>query len=1047
MTDPKEIYSGRSSAFSVLLLFFGLALIGFSLLPLLEVRLNPTRETPGIVVNYYWPDASARVIEQEVTSKLEAAFSSMNGLSSIYSESSRGSGQIRLALKKNTAQDLARFEVAMLIRRVYPGLPEGVSYPLLSLNTSGEKPQVLMTYTLSAPSTPLLIKEYADEILTPKLAATEGISELIISGSTPFEWRITLNSALLKETGISWQQVATAVNNYFRGDVLGIIDSGNGKEQMEMAVLLKTMQNHTDIWKQIPVARVGDRIIVLSDIARVRYQQQEADFYYRINALNTIYLTFYAGQGNTLRTGKKLQQAIENIRNELPAGYVLKLSYDSTEYIRNELAKIGHRSLWSVLILLLFILLITRQWRYLILISLSLILNLIIAVIFYYLAGLEIHLYSLAGITVSFGIIIDNSIVMIDHFHHYKNKNVFLAILAATLTTIGALSIVFLLGESQRLNLIDFAGVMFVDLIVSLFIALFFIPAYLEKMPLRIKRNGTFIRRKRRVVRFERFYTRQILFFKRFKWILFLIFILGFGIPVHLLPQKMENGQKGAALYNRTLGSTWMQNTARPVLEKVLGGSFRLFSLHVFEKDYYSEPERTKLYISAKMPEGCTVGQLNSAVVWMESFLLQYKEIEVFQTEITAYNNARITIFFKPEDESGSFPYLLKNEVIARAVSLGGVDWVVFGVGRAFNNALYEGYKNYRIKLEGYNYDQLYNFAVQLSDSLLKNPRIEETLISSDEKVLQEYFIHLDPRQLAEKGLYINDIFSSLKSSSFETSLQEVYDGNSLTAVTMVSDLAEGFNSWQMKNLPVGTDSALVKVRNLGNIGRQKSGNNIIKYDQQYLLNVSFDYIGSPKLALKIIDRNVAMMKTILPLGYKASSTYHGGWDRSEKKQYYLIFLVVAIIYFICSILLESFLQPLAIIAIIPLLFIGVFLTFYLFDINFDQGGFAAFVFLAGIGVNSGLYILNDYNQFVRGTKNLSMLKLYVKAFNHKIIPVILTILSTIIGLLPFVWGGQQEVFWFSFAAGVIGGLLFSLLSIYIYFPLFLNLKAGSVTR
>jgi multidrug efflux pump subunit AcrB len=166
-----------------------------------------------------------------------------------------------------------------------------------------------------------------------------------------------------------------------------------------------------------------------------------------------------------------------------------------------------------------------------------------------------------------------------------------------------------------------------------------------------------------------------------------------------------------------------------------------------------------------------------------------------------------------------------------------------------------------------------------------------------------------------------------------------------------------------------------------------------------------------------------------------------GGWDKTDKKQYFLILLVIVIIYFICSILLESLLQPLAIIFMIPVSFIGVFLTFYLFDFNFDQGGFASFILLCGIVVNAGLYIINDYNNFCRAKGVRNSLRVYIKAFNHKIIPIFLTITSTVLGLVPFVWSGQKEVFWFAFAAGAMGGLIFSLVAVFVYLPLFLKLS------
>lgn len=160
------------------------------------------------------------------------------------------------------------------------------------------------------------------------------------------------------------------------------------------------------------------------------------------------------------------------------------------------------------------------------------------------------------------------------------------------------------------------------------------------------------------------------------------------------------------------------------------------------------------------------------------------------------------------------------------------------------------------------------------------------------------------------------------------------------------------------------------------------------------------------------------------------------------KNEYFLLLLVIGIIFITTSILFNSLKQPLAIIFTIPISYIGVFLTFYLFELDFDQGGFAAFVLLCGITVNASIYILNEYNNICRLKPKLSGRSAYVKAWNAKVIPIFLTVVSTILGFVPFMIGEEKEAFWFPLAAGTIGGLVMSLIGIFFYLPIFsLSLK------
>lgn len=1036
-------------SFSVLIIFLLLMIVGVSLLPLLNLQLTPSRSLPGLSVSYYWPDASARVIEQEVTSKLEGLFSGVKGIKEVSSVSSKGYGRISLSFKKTVNLDAARFEVSSLIRQAYPNLPEQVSFPELSMSASGQNTSPILTYTLNANASPFFIQKYAEDHLVPKLSVIPGVNGVKVFGSTPYEWEIRFNNEQAQLFGIHSSEIAQSVTTFFNEEYLGQGTMSTTVKETITGFYLRNNKSDSINWRSIPVKKVNGRVVHLGDIATITYKEQQASSYFRINGLNTINLVVYPDDNvNNLTLGKRVKAEVERLSAELPSGYSLLLTNDTTQFLNKELNKIGLRTIFSLLILLTFVLFISRQFKYLLLITVSIVANLVIACIFYYVLGIEIHLYTLAGITISFGMVMDSSIIMIDHINHQGNRKAFLAILAATLTTIGAMSVIFFLKEEQKINLIEFAQVIIVNLTVSLVIALFLIPALMEKVILKKQGSRSSFRRKRRVLRITNVYSRFIRFSKRYKWAYLVVFILGFGIPVQWLPQKIEEEGTWAEWYNKSIGNSWFSENIRPTAEKVMGGSLRLFSEYVFENSFYSEPSRTTLYARGKMPEGCTVQQLNDAVMLMENFLSKFDEIELFQTSITAYNNSAITIQFKPEYEFGSFPYFLKEEITSKAISLGGMDWSVYGVGRGFSNELNSGYKNSRIILEGYNYDQLYRYAEQLKSRLGENERVKEVEISGSSgwnvKTLYEYAIDFNHEGLGLNDVEIIQFYSFLKDKVYKANLSPVYANNELQPVSLVSDSYGRFNVWDLNNRPVSIGEKQFKLSSFGTIGKQKSGNDIHKTNQQYKLVVAYDFIGPEPLSKMVRERHEKELSDILPLGYSVKQSNWGGWDKKDKNQYFLILLVIVIIHFICSILLESLLQPFAIIFMIPISFIGVFLTFYLFDFNFDQGGFASFILLCGIVVNAGLYIINDYNNFCRGKGVKNDLTFYLKAFNHKIVPVFLTIISTVLGLVPFVWSGQKEVFWFAFAIGAMGGLIFSIVAILFYLPLFIRFNKKS---
>ncbi|MBU2903435.1 efflux RND transporter permease subunit [Arenibacter algicola] len=1040
----------RLSSFSIIMVFILLALIGAWLIPVLNVQLTSSRTSPYLSVDFSWYDASAKVIEQEVTSKLEGLFNAVDGVKEISSTSSKGNGNISISFKKNTDMDAVRFEVANLIRQSYPKLPIGVSYPQLSISAASEGISPILSYSINSNESPYYIKKYADNHILPQLSRIKGVSQVKVYGAAPYEWAITYDADKLFELQLTIDEISDAINTYLQKNELGkgeMISKDNWSVR-EISMQLNFRSQEGFNWESIPIKKIVDRLVHLGDIAKIRFVEGPIEAYYRVNGLNTINMVIYPEKEvNTIELAQTVKNVVKGLAKEISNGYQMKLTQDTTAYLVDELQKIKLRTLFSLLILLVLTIVVYRNLKYLSILFLSIIVNLLVAIIFYYILNVQLQLYSFAGITISFGIIIDNSIIMIDHLRNKGDKKAFLAILAATLTTIGAVLVIFLLEEGQRLNLWDFALVIAINIGVSLLVSLYFVPALMEKYDLTKKRKRFSRKRKRRIVRFTKNYTRIITFIKRPlpKWGLITAFVLGFGLPLHLAPKKMEGEGFWEGLYNTTLGNEWFSDEVRPTIEKLIGGSLRLFTENVFENSYYAEPERTTLRVTGSMPDGGTIEQLNEVIGKMEHYIASFDEVELFETRIMDYKNSIVSIYFKEEFEFGSFPYTLKSLLETRAISLGGLDWTVSGVGRGFSNALGTGYKSDRVVLEGYNYDDLFGFAEILQKQLEErsNGRVKDVEINSGgwgNEALYEYYLDFDPERLALAGISPSQLYGRLKNQLHSGRLRPIVNDNEWQQVKLISDRHEKFNIWDLKNSPFAINDGQYKLKELATIEKKKSGNSIQKLNQEYRLVVAYDFIGPRPLAQKFQKSCIEELSNILPIGYRVSEqNYNGWWDKSDEKQYYYIFVIVAIIFFICSILLESLRQPLGIICMIPISFIGVFLTFYLFDLNFDQGGYASFILLSGISVNSALYIVNDLNNLKKQYPGRDLRSLYFKAFHYKIIPVILTIVSTIAGLIPFIWGGQNEVFWFSFAAGSIGGLLFSLLGIMIYLPLFIT--------
>ena len=727
----------KLTSFSTIILFLLLTVIGVFLVPQVPLKLNPTKSLPSITVRYSWRGASLDAVEKKVTSKLENVFSTVRGIKNITSRSTQGGGYITISFDKNTDLESTRFEINALIRQVHSKLPEGVSRPSLSIVDPENDEKTLLVYSLSGNNSTYQLKKYAEENIKPDLALLDGISDIYITGSKNKEWLIEYDFQKIQNLGFTFKDVTDAIETFFVNYPLGLTSELNKENTLNYKHIILTSYDGKKVpWKKIIIGKSGERFIYLTDIAKINYQESKPNNYFRINGLESVYIMVYAQPDiNDVLLAKNINFEIEKLKGEIPKGYAILKTYDSTDFITKELEKILYRTLYTVIILLLFVFLLSRQWKYLLIITLSLIANVSISFIFFYLFKLEIHLYSLAGITISLGIIIDNSIVMIDHIRHKNNLKVFTVILAATLTTVGALVSIFFLDDLQKVNLIDFAWVIIINVIVSLALALFLIPALIEQVKLGSKKSKINFKQKRKVVVAGNWYYSFLLRILHYKKVIICIIILLFGLPLFLLPNSISKDAALSGLYNNTIGSETYTKYIRPYSDIALGGVLRPFLLNVKTKETYSDPQRTSLNLIARMPYGANVQQLNEVFLDLENFLSPYEEIDQFQVKIHSGQFGTLKVLFKEAYEHGNFPQFLTNKLKQKALYYGGnVETQIFGVGRGYSNKTDTESFNSKIFLYGYNYTELKLYAKKLKEDLLKHPRINEIRINNDPK-------------------------------------------------------------------------------------------------------------------------------------------------------------------------------------------------------------------------------------------------------------------------------------------------------------------------
>ncbi|WP_442587789.1 efflux RND transporter permease subunit [Pedobacter sp. AW31-3R] len=1039
----------KISDFKIIIIFFLCSVTGIFLLTELPVQLTPDSSLPSLTIQTTTDKSTPEITERTITIPIEKVLSRLKGIETIKSSSGANYSIINLSFQKWTDPVKFKFEANSQLRALFKTFPNGTVYPNITLDKAYDENfnDVLLNYGLLCSGLNNAEMLTLRSKILPAIKKNRGISNISVQYARDSIVIIHVFPAKLKSFGLSITDITEAVSRGITGNEYGLTKIKSNIYNISFESQILSIQ---DIYS-FPIKKMEDRLITMKDVCELKLSLSPISSYHRINGREVISIDISAAPNiNTIELSNRIQRKLDSVAKTLSKDISLVLLKDNTKPLRSELYATAFRAVLSIVILVVFIIVFTKRIQYISIIIISLFANICIAFNFYYICRVDIHLYSIVGITISLGMVIDNTIIIIEDIQRHRKNRIFSAIVAATFTTFGSLIALFFLPEEQQVNIIDFAKAIIIMLAVSLPIAYFLIPSLLFYFPFKNGNHQRSIAKSRLLIKFNHFYYKQLCFMLRYRNFCIICMILIFGIPVFLLPRKIEDDVIGKNIYNSIFGSDFYNSEIRDPLNKYLGGFMYLY-ISSNKRNRHSQKASKDGDINIRIlpSNGSTIDQLNNATREFERCLKNYnKEISYYTIHVND-NEASILIKFKPHYNK-HFPFRLKSRLEELASNSGSVETIVYGIGDGFSNQLNEDLSDATLVLKGYDYTHLMNIAKNVQKVLLQNVRVEMTQISSEKRNYvqpnKEFEIDLSSRNSS----YLSDIRASDLRQSFSFDEKIMYQIGVIINTT--NDFYPLFienepelppDVWTLLHSPIPSkDSSYTKLSKFGQLNFNVFHGNIKRENMEYVLNIHYRYLGSYESNDVFQKSFIEKMQSGLALGYSISQSFADSVNSKRDSAYlWVIPMALFIIFIIVAALLESISKSIAILIMVPISFTGVFIFFYLFEIGFDEGAYASLLMLCGLVCNMCLYVINDLNHYFMTKSHQNHqdeIRTYIKSFAAKAGPILITAMASIVSLLPFLFTKEDDGFWFTLSIGTIGGLIVSIFCVYLILPIFI---------
>ena len=999
-----------------ILVFTAVVILGLFSLRKLPIDLYPDIETNTLMVMTSYAGASAQDIEQNVTRPLENVLNSVSNLKHITSKSRENISVITLEFEYGNDIDVLTNDVRDKLDMVSSQMPDDAETPIIFKFSTDMIPIILLSVKATE-SMPGLYKILDEGVANP-LARIAGVGSVSISGAPKREIHIYVDPNRLEAYNMTVEQIGAAVGAENRNIPGGAFDIGNETYSLRVQGEFTS----SDQMKNIVVGNYNGRIIYLSDVARVDDSLEERTQQTYNNGDKGAMIIIQKQSGaNSVEISDKVLKMLPSLQARMPSDVQLDIIVDTSDNIRNTIDSLVETVMYALLFVILVVFLFLGRWRATLIIVITIPISLIASFIYLFATGNTLNIVSLSALSISIGMVVDDAIVVLENVTTHIERGsdpkqaavhgtneVAISVIASTLTLIAVFFPLTLVTGMSGVLFRQLGWMVTIMMIISTVCALSLTPMLCSQLLRLNNKHGK----------------------------LYTIFFT----PISKGLDAFDRG------YGRLLQWVVSHKTTTILICMGIFVASLLLMKHV-GTEFFPAADDARLRASLELPIGTRVEVTNEVTQRLvNQWRAEYPEIETINyTSGTASSdntfaslsdngphivsmNIRLSDPGERTRTSTEIAALMRRD-LRQYPEFKKAQVNVGGMGGSMGGQATIDYEIY-----GYNFAETDSVARMLQMALREIRGTADVMISRSD-YQPEYQVDFDREKLALYGLNLataatalrnrinGQLASRYREDGEEYDIKVMYEPESRTSIEDIENI-----------LIYNSAGSAVRVRDVGTVVERFTPPTIERKDRERIVTVSATVSGVP-MSEVVVASEAAIEQMDIPQGVQIeiAGSYEDQQD-SFSDLLTLALLIIVLVYIVMAAQFESYTYPAIIMTSLMFAFSGVFIILWLSGHTLNVMSMIGAIMLIGIVVKNGI-VLIDYITLNR-ERGMSIRRAVVLGGESRLRPVVMTTLTTILGMVPMAFGtGQGAEMWQPMGMAVIGGLSFSTILTLLFVP------------